>query len=191
MTMKKLIFPLLLALLASCSAEKTKQARVEKPAGETLEGMKAGIGALEDSLSNGTLQMDKDCRTGVRYAEKCIALAQKFPASKEAPVYLDRAHMIFSGCGLNRRSVEVAEGLVKKYPLYPNRPMVLESLAAAYDISIVPRDKNKVKYYYGLLLKENPGMPEERRKEIGLRLDNIDLTFEEMISGKAAKTPAN
>jgi hypothetical protein len=60
--------------------------------------------------------------------------------------------------------------------------MVLESLATAYDIFLRPRNKEKVKMYYEMLLKEGKDLPAEQRKNITYRLNNIDLTFEELIA---------
>ena len=60
--------------------------------------------------------------------------------------------------------------------------MVLESLAGAYDVFVIPRQKAKVQYYYEMLLKENPKMDAEQRKQIEKRLKYIDLTFDEYVS---------
>jgi hypothetical protein len=72
-----------------------------------------------------------------------------------------------------------------KYPEYENRPMVLESLATAYDIYLQPRKKDKVEKYYQLLLKENPNLPKEKKEDIEFRLENINLSFEELIMKRA------
>jgi hypothetical protein len=75
----------------------------------------------------------------------------------------------------------LADTLIQNYPLYKNRSMVLESLASAYDVFIIPRRKDKVKRYYEMLLKESKTLTNEQRKDIEFRLQNIDLTFEELI----------
>jgi hypothetical protein len=51
----------------------------------------------------------------------------------------------------------------------------LESLASTYDVLIEPRDAEKVKYYYELLLKEK--IKASKRKDIENRLKHIDMDF--------------
>ena len=59
--------------------------------------------------------------------------------------------------------------------------MVLQSMASAYDLFIIPRKKELVIKYYTMLLKENPDLPQEERENVQFRLDNIDKTFDELI----------
>jgi hypothetical protein len=65
--------------------------------------------------------------------------------------------------------------------------MVLESLATAYDVFLHPRNKEKVKMYYEMLLKEGTNLPAEQRQNIVFRLKNIDLSFEELIDANQAQ----
>ena len=78
-------------------------------------------------------------------------------------------------------------GLIKevmKYPNYINRALVLESQGSTYDIFLQPRDTSKVRYYYELLLKENPKMEKDKREGIKDRLIHIDMNFDEFINYK-------
>ena len=168
---------------AACSSgtEKISEKSSETtPAG--LSGAIREVKLFEDSLkkSSGSLQFNAE--TAVIYAEKCLAVSHGFPKSKEAPKFMDKAHIIFASAGLHQRSVIIADSLIMLYPLYKNRPMVLESLAGAYDVFVVPRQKEKVKMYYELLLKENPDMDAGQRKQIEDRLKHVDLTFDEYVS---------
>ena len=170
--------------LAACSSNAENP---EKSTGSNiadLPGAVQEVKSFEDSLkkssASGSLEYSQE--TAVIYAEKCLSVSHRFPKSKEAPKFMDKAHIIFASAGLHQRSVIIADSLIMRYPLYKNRAMVLESLAGAYDVFIIPRQKEKVKMYYELLLKENPKMNAEQRKQIEERLKYVDLTFDEYVS---------
>lgn len=169
-------------LIAACSSDPEKA--VEKTTGKTdksdLAAAVQEVRVFEDSLKRSGMQYSQ--QTAVMYAEKCLSVTHRFPKSKEAPKFMDKAHIIFASAGLHQRSVIIADSLIAMYPVYKNRAMVLESLAGAYDVFVVPRQKEKVKKYYEMLLKENPNMKAEQRKQIEDRLKYIDLTFDEYVS---------
>lgn len=178
---------LILAAIASLAAGCSSSGKEAKEKMRTKEVMVEQLKQFEDSLKNNRLDQSSTL-VAERYAEKCLGIYRMFPKSKEAPEYLDKAHVILSGIGLHRTAVLYADTLIEKYPGYKNRPMVLQSIASAYDLFIVPRRKELVEKYYRLLLKENPGMPAEERETIEFRLKHIDLTFEEMIQMEARKS---
>ncbi|MNU78592.1 hypothetical protein D3C71_681850 [compost metagenome] len=168
-----------------CSSKEEGTKKDQKSVGEqTLKEAVKEVKAFEDSLksvsASGSLEFDQ--QVAVTYAEKCLSIYHRFPETAEAPRYLDKAHIIFASVGLHQRSVILADSLIATYPTYKNRAMVLESLAGAYDVFVVPRQKTKVKYYYEMLLKENPKMDVEQRKQIENRLKYVDLTFDEYVS---------
>lgn len=177
--MKRMI-PLLAlaALMASCGGNGPKDQ-------VTIGEMEQQVKALEDSLKKGLIDPDKGQNVEARYAESCLRIYRAFPNSKEAPKYLDKAHMIYSSAGSHGLAVRYADTLIRKYPKYENRPMVLLSLASAYDMFIVPRNKFLVEKYYRLLLTENPNLPEEEREGYEFRLKHIDLTYDELIDLQA------
>jgi hypothetical protein len=172
--------------LFACSSntEKKEQTGESEPTGKDLPSAIRELKNFEDSLkkssASGALEYSQE--TAVVYAEKCLAITHRFPKSKEAPKYMDKAHIIFASANLHQRSVITADSLILMYPMYKNRAMVLESLAGAYDVFVVPRQKDKVKKYYEMLLKENPDMNAEQRKQIEDRLKYVDLTFDEYVS---------
>ena len=104
-----------------------------------------------------------------------------FPNDKYSPVCLDKVHMSYSALGVYHNAVKYADILIKKYPKYSNRPMILESQASNYDIFLEPRDTAKVRYYYTLLLKENPTINKDKKDGILKRLKHLDLSFNEYI----------
>lgn len=170
---KLFVFAFVSTMLIACGPKKPV----------TKEDYIAAVIAYEDSLRASAVDVNQltDQAIGEAYAEKCLAVYRQFPKAIEAPKYLDKAHIIFASLGMHQRSVLLADTLIQNYPLYKNRPMVLESLATAYDIFLRPRNKEKVKMYYEMLLKEGRNLPAEQRENIRFRLKNIDLTFEELI----------
>lgn len=143
------------------------------------------ITALEDSISNRSLQLQLgehlDSSMMNRLKDKLIHYYQTFPDNEYAPEYLDKLHMLAIGERDYATGMCYADTLIKQYKDYINRPMILESMANAYDMFIQPRDIEKVKYYNNLLLKENPQMDKDKRAEIEYRLEHIDLTIDELI----------
>ena len=173
--MRGALYLLCALFLFACGSKNDKPTTVE----QAVEQVKL----FEDSLR--ALKVDPnrltDPNIGVKYAEKCLSVAHQFPDSKETPASMDKAHIIFASLGMHARSVAVGDTLIRMYPTYKNRPMVLQSMASAYDLFLQPRRKDKVLFYYNLLLKENPGLPKDQREMIENRIKYIDLTFEQMI----------
>jgi len=128
----------------------------------------------EDSLNVVGTNPDKFTEvmaTSDRYIDMLLRYAEEHPEAEKTPECLDKAHMLLTGTGKTEEAVKWAEVLIEKYPAYVNRPMVLESLASAYDYGVEPRDSVKVRNYYELLLKENPDMDAEKREGIERRLE--------------------
>lgn len=170
--------------LVACSSNSEKNEQTNESPANDLPAAIRELKNFEDSLKkiSASGMLEYSTETAVIYAEKCLSITHRFPKSKEAPKYMDKAHIIFASANLHQRSVITADSLISLYPLYKNRAMVLESLAGAYDVLVIPRQKDKVKKYYELLLKENPDMDPEQRKQIEDRLKYVDLTFNEYVS---------
>lgn len=148
---------------------------------QTDEEMEALMEVYEDSLLTYGQKQEEFAvvtATSGRFTEVMLTYAKDYPDAKKAPECLDKAHMLLTVAGDMKEAVKWGELLIEKYPAYPNRPMVLENLALAYDYSIEPRDSNKVRKYYELLLKENPDMDTEKRDDIERRLLMNDVPFE-------------
>lgn len=171
----------MLLLLVACGGAPADK-KGEKP---TKEQLVQEVKSFEDSIKKRLVP--EGSKTVMQYSDKCLAVYRNYPKSKEAPAYLDKAHIILSGSGNHHLAVLYADTLIRKYPMYDNRPMVLQSLASAYDMFIIPRKKELVIKYYKLLLKENPKMSKEERENIEFRLKHIDKTFDELIEMQTAK----
>lgn len=154
----------------------------------TKEELKSNIKVMEDSLKG--LQADlKDVKqipnlTYFELINRLVEYYHNYPEDPYSAECLDKVHMAYSGLNIHVKAVQYADTLLEKYPKYPNRAMVLESQGSAYDIFIQPRDIAKIRYYYELLLKENPNMDKEKRKGIEERLKHLDMTFDEYIEFK-------
>ncbi len=167
---------LFFSILISCTGTDSENNEAE------IENLKEIIVQKEDSLS----QLQKENKQIPK--EKHYELIQSlndfylaFPKDKYAPVCLDKIQMSYSGLGVYHRAIEYADILIKKYPKYINRPMILESQASNYDIFQQPRDTLKVRYYYELLLKENSKLNKDKKEGIQMRLQHLNLTFDEYI----------
>lgn len=186
--MKKIVGLLALgALLVACSgkeenSEKDGFYQTEVPDVETL---KEGIKTLEDSLYAMSTQADiaKQIPNLTRMAliEKLLLVYREYPKDQQAAECLDKVQMTYSAMEAHRACANYADTLLMKYPDYEGRMLVIESQIANYDQFIKPWDKEKVKHYYDMLLKEFPNMSEEKKADIEFRLENIDLSLEELI----------
>lgn len=173
----------LIAGIYSCGSDESKGG--EKPSKvELIESIKV----MEDSLKglHSSLKEIKQIPnlTNFELINRLLDYYHNYPEDPYSAECLDKVHMKYSGMNIHSRAVEYADTLLNKYPDYVNRAMVLESQGSTYDIFLEPRDKVKVRYYYELLLKENPEMDKDKKEGIKDRLKHIDMTFDEFIEYK-------
>ncbi|MFN5909723.1 MAG: hypothetical protein ACK45H_00165 [Bacteroidota bacterium] len=180
----KLIFIALLGLtIYSCG--ENGGANGNKPSKETL---KKNIRQMEDSLKQLTATLTDIKQipnlTRIELINRYLEFYKNYPEDSYAPECLDKVHMVYSGMNVHMRSAQYADTLLTKYPEYVNRAMVLESQGSNYDIFIQPRDSAKVRYYYQLLLKENPTLDKDKKKGIQERLKFNHLNFDQYLEKK-------
>jgi hypothetical protein len=149
------------------------------------EELKASIKQMEDSLK---LLQSKDIPVEnlhrMELANRLKLFYESYPEDAYAPKCLDNIHMVYSGMGVHELSIAYADTLLRNYPKYENRAMILESQGSNFDIFSTPRDSAKVRYYYTLLLKEFPNLDKEKREGIKERLANNRLTFDDYLNKK-------
>ncbi len=178
-----LVFVMLTVVVSSCGESNTDKA--EKPSREQLKNR---INEMEDSLKG--LQADLTeikqipNLTHFELINRLLDYYHNYPSDLYAAECLDKVHMKYSGMNIQERAVQYADTLLKEYPKYINRALVLESQGSAYDIFIHPRDTSKVRYYYTLLIKENPGMEKDKKEGIEDRLNHLKMNFDEFINYK-------
>jgi hypothetical protein len=187
MKAKKLVIfgSLLFGIVLGLDSCGTKKKEDEKP---TKEALKAAIVEMEDSLRGlqanlSTIKQIPNL-THFELINRLLAFYQNYPEDPYAPECLDKVHMKYAGLNIPTRAMEYADTLLLKYPKYPNRAMVLESQGSNYDIFIQPRDTAKVRYYYTLLLQENPKMDKEKIAGIKDRLAHLEMDFDTFIAYK-------
>ncbi len=181
----KWIFGLMLLLVFTYACGGKNGDAAEKP---TKEELISRIKEMEDSLKG--LQADlKEIKqipnlTHFELINRLLDYYHNYPEDLYSAECLDKVHMKYSGLNIHPRAVEYADTLLEKYPDYVNRAMVLESQGSTYDVFIQPRDTAKVRYYYELLLKENPKMDKDKKAGIKDRLKHLDMNFDEFIEYK-------
>lgn len=184
MKIKSLIYVGLLALaIYSCGSDDSEAG--DRPSKEQLL---SNIKVMEDSLKGLQANLNKTKQipnlTHFELINRLLEYYHNYPEDPYSAECLDKVHMKYSGLGIHIRAAQYADTLLQKYPDYPNRAMVLESQGSTYDVFIEPRDKKKVKYYYQMLLDENPNLDKEKRAGIEDRLKHINMTFDQYIEFK-------
>lgn len=170
-------------LVTACSTKNVDQK--DRPSKTEL---KAKIKEMEDSLvqlqSNLSNSKQIPNLTHFELINRLLDFYHFYPEDPISAEYLDKVHMKYSGLNIYEQAVKYADTLLTKYPSYKNRALVLESQGSSYDVFQEIRDTAKVRYYYTLLLKENPAMNPEKRSGVKERLKHLNLTFDQYIDFK-------
>lgn len=113
--------------------------------------------------------------TNIELINRLLAYYHAFPKDKYAAQCLFKAHIKYSDLQAYELSVAYGDTLLQLFPNYENKDFLLESIASTYDVLIEPRNEEKVRFYYEILLKED--LKTVKRKDIENRLAHIDLDF--------------
>lgn len=160
--------------LASCSQKEPKS---ESDFIEYLTTTEDSIKVIGDTATSNVLIN----QISTRFVNKSRLMFKNFPKAKRTPEFLDKSHMLLSVSGKMKESMNLADTIIRFFPNYVNRPMILESQAVAYDMSVYPRDSIMVRKYYTMLLNENPDLDKEKRKDIENRLKQNDVSLDTYI----------
>jgi hypothetical protein len=141
--------------------------------------LKTSIKQMEDSI----MAIQKDpiqaakmpSLTNIELINRLLAYYQAYPKDSFSADCLFKVHIKYSDLQAYENSVAYGDTLLQMFPNYANKDFLLESLASTYDVLIEPRDSEKVKFYYELLLKEK--IKATKRKDIENRLKHIDMDF--------------
>jgi hypothetical protein len=171
------LFFIYFSLLISCGQnnEKTSDSRLK---------LKNKITQLEDSIA----QVQKDRNNmgkmsplvNVELINRLIAYFRAFPKDAYAADCLFKIHMKYSELNDHENSVAYGDTLLNNFPKYKNKEFLLESMASAYDVYIIPRDTSKVRLYYSMLLND-PLVKREKKKDLRKRLNHLHLSFDDYI----------
>ena len=157
-------------LLESCGGPSNADKKTE---------LKSSIKQMEDSI----MAIQKDpmqaakmpSLTNIELINRLLAYYHAFPKDKYAADCLFKTHIKYSDLQAYELSVAYGDTLLQLFPNYENKDFLLESIASTYDVLIEPRDVEKVRFYYQILLKED--LKPVKRKDIENRLAHIDLDF--------------
>ena len=167
------IFVMTLFLLAGCSSSDAQSELRNE-----IELKETHITKLSEELAPGE---KLDPKEKLELIELLNNYVEQYPEDAFAPECLSRIHMIYSSEEDYKSSLEYADRIINDYPDYINRALIIESQAGSYDIWIKPRDTSKVRFYYEMLLAEYPDLPAEKVMDIKDRLNNLDMTIEDII----------
>ena len=178
-----IVFGLMLASCGGESEEVVNENGIEVPSPEELS---SSIDQLRDSLVklgdnsavHGT-QIPK--LTQLSYVEKCLLFYRTYPEHEKAPDCLKEVHFMYGVMGAYPLSAQYGDTLLEKYPKYKDRLAILESQISNYDFFIKPWDGKKVEELYNQVFKEFPNLPADKKADFQYRLDNMDLTGDELI----------
>ena len=82
--------------------------------------------------------------------------------------------MLYTGLNDAMMAAAYADTLIDNYPKFIDRSQIIESQILAYEISITPRDIEKIKKYLNLWLKENKKAGKEKISEMEYHLKNVE-----------------
>ena len=175
-------------VIVSCSGGNSEKG--DKPSKQEL---KERIKEMEDSIRGLQANLAEIKQipnlTHFELINRLLDYYHNYPEDTYAAECLDKVHMKYSGLNIPIRAAQYADTLLIEYPKYANRAMVLESQGSNFDVFIQPRDTSKIRYYYELLLKENPKMDKEKREGIRDRLNHLEMNFDEFIAYKISNIP--
>ncbi len=171
MMKKTIIFSALTILLIACGSKNENKVSVHTRIDQYEDSIQQWGGGSGTKADISSFAND--------YINTLLEAYEEEPENPKNPEYLDRVHMWYSTIGNTPDALKWALVVEEKYPKYPNRQMVLESIASLYDNGITPRDSVKVREYYTKVLKEFPTMPESKKQDITDRLKYNNLTMQE------------
>ena len=174
-------------VLFACNSNPTKDNAIE--IASTPKALKERITRYEDSLAS----MDPSKQSPAAYNLCQIELINRlefyvktFPQDTYSAECLFKLHMVFAGLNAQQKSVACGDTLLRRFPNYENRSLLLESMASSYDMFITPRDTAAVRKYYTMLLTDSR-YPSTKKKEILDRLKHLKLTWIEYAQKKQPK----
>lgn len=167
--MKSLLTVLALTTLLFSCAQEVELTPKEK--------VKSEISNQEKRVTELSMDQEKTKETGLAKVELVNVLLsyyQKFPKDDYSANCLSKVVMLYTGSNNTDLAVAYSDTLIDKYPKFVDRPQIIESQILAYEISISPRDTEKIKKYLGLWLKENKKADKEKISEMQYHLENVE-----------------
>lgn len=167
---------MLLSLMHSC---KDSNATASETKPRSKESLRASIKEMEDSLSNSsnsTLNGAAYNLSQLELINRLTAYYRNYPEDPYSADCLFKVQMVYSGLNAHRKSIAYGDTLLKKFPSYKNKDLVIESNIAALDVFLEPRDTSEIHRYYTMLLNDND-YPSAKKLEIRRRLKHLELSI--------------
>jgi hypothetical protein len=145
----------------------------------TKESLRASIKEMEDSLSNSsnsTLSGAAYNLSQLELINRLTAYYRNYPDDPYSADCLFKVQMVYSGLNAHRKSIAYGDTLLKKFPSYKNKYLVIESNIAALDVFLEPRDTAMIRTYYTMLLSDHE-YPKTKKAEINRRLKFLYLSI--------------
>lgn len=191
--MKKIfVLALTSALVYACNTdEKVEETTTDNaPKEVTAESIKEEIRVMDDSLeviySNIMNNNGKLDRTAVLEAvNRNLSLYKKFPEDPQASQALDKAQMLFTQLRLEDEAAKWRDVIINNYPNYADIHRIYDLQIVYYTID--NEQPKKAEQYIRKVLADSANMEKEQVEVLKLRLENIDLSFEELTEKMNAK----
>ena len=167
---------MLLSMMYSCK-DSNATASEAKPL--TKESLRASIQEMEDSLSNSSNSKLSGAAFNLSQLElinRLTAYYRNYPDDPYSADCLFKVQMVYSGLNAHRKSIAYGDTLLKKFPSYKNKYLVIESNIAALDVFLEPRDTAMIRTYYTMLLSDHE-YPKTKKAEINRRLKFLYLSI--------------
>ena len=167
---------MLLIMMYSCK-DSNATASEAKPL--TKESLRASIQEMEDSLSNSSNSKLSGAAFNLSQLElinRLTAYYRNYPDDPYSADCLFKVQMVYSGLNAHRKSIAYGDTLLKKFPSYKNKYLVIESNIAALDVFLEPRDTAMIRTYYTMLLSDHE-YPKTKKAEINRRLKFLYLSI--------------
>jgi len=167
---------MLLSMMYSCK-DSNATASEAKPL--TKESLRASIQEMEDSLSNSSNSKLSGAAYNLSQLElinRLTAFYRNYPDDPYSADCLFKVQMVYSGLNAHRKSIAYGDTLLKKFPSYKNKYLVIESNIAALDVFLEPRDTAMIRTYYTMLLSDHE-YPKTKKAEINRRLKFLYLSI--------------
>ncbi len=167
---------MLLSMMYSCK-DSNATASEAKPL--TKESLRASIQEMEDSLSNSSNSKLSGAAYNLSQLElinRLTAYYRNYPDDPYSADCLFKVQMVYSGLNAHRKSIAYGDTLLKKFPSYKNKYLVIESNIAALDVFLEPRDTAMIRTYYTMLLSDHE-YPKTKKAEINRRLKFLYLSI--------------
>ncbi|MDX1651167.1 MAG: hypothetical protein R3277_01665 [Brumimicrobium sp.] len=173
----------LILVIGSCVNEEKQEGPEVKEV--TPESMMSDIKEMDDSLEVLFAQRMKSDNFEIDrlvYHEainRNKAFYMTYPDHSYAPKAAEKIASMYLQLNIEPEAIKWRDTILINYPDFERKLDILELQKAAYD-NFDTYDKEKIIYYSDEMLKME-GLPEEKKKDIQFRLENIDLTFRELI----------